>query len=91
MGEPERLVWSIGATIEVADIDNWFGTTLRKLRDAVATATNGDFTMTPGGLYDRALFLEERGAATLFVTAPPCTQPPGGAVPRSWRRPSTRY
>lgn len=87
--EPARAVWSIGATIEVDDIDNWFGTTLRKLRDAVAAATNGDTTMTPGGIYDRALFLEERGAATLFVAAPPSARPPEGV--RAEILPSAEY
>jgi effector-binding domain-containing protein len=31
-----------------------------------------------GGLYDRALFLESRGTATMFVPAPQSTDPPDG-------------
>ena len=32
----------------------------------------------PGGLYDRALFLEQRGSATMFVAAPPSVDRPEG-------------
>src|SRR4029453_12372509 len=39
--EPALAVWSIGATIETAEIDSWFAATLRKLRDAVTTAASG--------------------------------------------------
>ncbi|OAN41823.1 MerR family transcriptional regulator [Mycolicibacterium iranicum] len=76
--EPALAVWSIGSTIEVADIDDWFATTLRKLRDAVTTAVIGRSAFAPGGIYDRTLFLEEHGAATLFVAAPPSAKPPEG-------------
>lgn len=76
--EPALPVWSIGATIEVAEIDSWFAVTVSTLRDAVAAATSVDSEVVPGGLYDRALFLESRGEATLFVAAPPSADPPDG-------------
>jgi DNA-binding transcriptional MerR regulator len=76
--EPALAVWSIGATIEMAEIDSWFAASLRRLRDAVATATGAPSAVVPGGLYDRALFLESRGNATLFVPAPPSAEPPEG-------------
>ena len=76
--EPALAVWSIGATIEVSEIDSWFGVTLGKLRDAMATAASAPFAVVPGGLYDRALFLESRGKATLFVAAPESADPPDG-------------
>ncbi|WP_445168238.1 MerR family transcriptional regulator [Mycolicibacterium sp. Dal123E01] len=76
--EPALAVWSIGAIIETAEIDSWFGATLRKLRDAVATATSAHSAIMPGGLYDRELFLESRGNATLFVAAPQSADPPAG-------------
>ena len=76
--EPALAVWSIGTTIEVAEIDSWFAVTVRKLRDAVAAATSVDPELVPGGLYDRALFLESRGEATLFVAAPQSADPPEG-------------
>lgn len=76
--EPELAVWSVGATIEVSEIDSWFGATLGKLRDAVATAVGASSAVVPGGLYDRALFLESRGKATLFVAAPQSSAPPEG-------------
>jgi DNA-binding transcriptional MerR regulator len=76
--EPALAVWSIGATIEVAEIDSWFGATLGRLRDAVATAASAPSAVVPGGLYDRTLFLESRGKATLFVPAPRYAKPPEG-------------
>lgn len=75
--EPALAVWSIGATIEVSEIDSWFAETLKKLRDAVAAA-GGPLAGVPGGLYDRALFLESQGSATLFVPAPRSATPPEG-------------
>ncbi|MCQ4361826.1 MAG: MerR family transcriptional regulator [Mycobacterium sp.] len=76
--KPALAVWSIGATIEVSEIDNWFGVSLRTLRDAVETADSAPLGVSPGGLYDRALFLESRGEATLFVPAPHSAHPPEG-------------
>lgn len=72
---PALAVWSIGATIEVSEIDNWFGVSLQTLRDAVSTADSAPLGIVPGGLYDRSLFLESRGEATLFVPAPHSAQP----------------
>jgi effector-binding domain-containing protein len=71
-------VWSIGATIEVAEIDSWFAETLKKLWEAVSVAAGAPSAVLPGGLYDRAIFLESRGHATLFVPAPQSTEPPEG-------------
>lgn len=76
--EPALAVWSIGATIETAEIDTWFGVTLGRLRDAVAAAAGVDRAIVPGGLYDRALFLESCGSATLFVPAPQSADRPEG-------------
>lgn len=76
--EPALAVWSIGATIETSEIDSWFGATLSTLHDAVAAASGAPSTVVPGGLYDRALFLESRGAATMFVPAPESAEPPAG-------------
>lgn len=76
--KPPLDVWSIGATIEVSEIDDWFGVSLRTLRDAVAMAGSTHLGDEPGGLYDRALFLESRGTAILFVPAPHSAHPPDG-------------
>ena len=73
---PALAVWSISATIDVSEIDDWFGVTLQTLRDVVATAECAHHGLVPGGLYDRELFLESRGTATLFVPAPPSAHPP---------------
>ena len=67
--EPAVAVWSIGAIVDIAEIDSWFATTLNKLRDAFAS-TGMRPAGVPGGLYDRDLFTESRGTATLFVPAP---------------------
>lgn len=76
--KPALAVWSIGATIDVSEIDDWFGVSLSTLRDAVATAGSATLGFVPGGLYDRALFLESHGSATLFVPAPQSAHPPEG-------------
>jgi DNA-binding transcriptional MerR regulator len=75
---PTLAVWSISATIDVSEIDDWFGVSLSALRDAVATAGSAPLEVVPGGLYDRALFLESRGKATMFVPAPVSVHPPEG-------------
>jgi DNA-binding transcriptional MerR regulator len=76
--EPALAVWSIGATIEVAEIDNWFMATLSQLWDAVAAARGAPSAVVPGGLYERSIFLESYGDATLFVPAPQSAEPPKG-------------
>lgn len=76
--EPALAVWSIGATLEVSELDGWFAATLRSLRNAVATVGGATSAIVPGGLYDRALFVESRGEATLFVPAPESATPPEG-------------
>lgn len=76
--EPALAVWSIGATIEVSEIDSWFGATLGRLRDAAARAAIAPSAVVPGGLYDRALFLESHGRAALFIAAPTSADPPEG-------------
>lgn len=76
--KPPLAVWSVGATIDVSEIDGWFGASLSTLRDALATAGSAPLEVVPGGLYDRALFLESRGQAILFVPAPHSAHPPQG-------------
>lgn len=76
--KPAFAVWSVGANIDVSEIDSWFGMALGMLREAVAAAGSAPLGFVPGGLYDRALFLESRGRATLFVPAPQSAQPPEG-------------
>ena len=76
--EPALAVWSVGATIDTSGIDDWFTASLRTLHRAVAKAAGEPTAVVPGGLYDRALFLEQRGSATMFVEAPPSADPPEG-------------
>jgi DNA-binding transcriptional MerR regulator len=74
--EPALPVWSISAVIDVSEIDDWFTASLWTLHQAVATAPGAPDAMVPGGLYERALFLEQQGRATMFVPAPPSIDPP---------------
>lgn len=76
--EPALAVWSINATIDIAEIDGWFAAALTNLLDAVATAAGAHSAVVPGGLYDRELFLESRGSATLFVPAVQSAHVPDG-------------
>ncbi len=76
--EPALAVWSVSATIDTSGIDEWFTASLRTLHRAVAMAAGAPTAVVPGGLYDRALFLEQRGSATMFVAAPPSADPPEG-------------
>lgn len=76
--EPPLAVWSVSATIDTDDIDTWFGDALGKLRGAVATASSVHSAIVPGGLYERAIFSESHGRATLFVPAPRTATVPEG-------------
>ena len=76
--EPALAVWSISATIDIEQIDTWFVTTLTRLGDALATAASGRDAVVYGGLYERSLFSESRGEATLFIPAPPNATAPHG-------------
>ncbi len=81
--QPALAVWSIGATLEVSELDSWFSATLSELQNAVATAAGVTSGVVPGGLYDRDLFLESRGEATLFVPAPESADLRRASAPRS--------
>jgi DNA-binding transcriptional MerR regulator len=76
--EPALAVWSTSAIIDVSEIDDWFAAALRKLHQAVAMAAGVPTAVVPGGLYERALFLEQQGSATMFVPAPSSADPPEG-------------
>ncbi|TFV59400.1 MerR family transcriptional regulator [Mycobacterium sp. PS03-16] len=76
--ETALAVWSVSATIDTSGIDDWFAVSLQTLHRAVARAAGAPTAVVPGGLYDRALFLEQRGRATMFVEAPPSAEPPEG-------------
>ncbi|MCV7345520.1 MerR family transcriptional regulator [Mycolicibacterium rhodesiae] len=76
--EPALAVWSVSDTIDVSTIDEWFGESLTTLHHAAVMASGVETAIVPGGLYDRELFLEQRGSATMFVAAPPSANPPEG-------------
>ncbi|MGU3437513.1 MerR family transcriptional regulator [Actinomycetes bacterium M1A6_2h] len=76
--EPALRVWSVRATVDESEIGSWFSASVDTLRSAVAGTAGASSVVTPGGLYDRALFLESHGDATLFVSAPPAGRPPDG-------------
>ena len=73
--EPAAAVWSIRAVVDSADIDRWFTASMRQLEIALTTSrTHPDGPL--GGVYDRELFSEERGEATLFVPVAASIPPP---------------
>ena len=76
--EPELAVWFVRGVIEVSEIDDWFVAALGTLRHAVDSAAGAPAAVELGGLYDRAVFLETRGEATLFVPAPESATAPEG-------------
>ncbi|TRW89112.1 MerR family transcriptional regulator [Mycolicibacterium sp. 018/SC-01/001] len=76
--EPPLAVWSMSAVIDIADIDSFFVATLARLGDALMTSAISHEGVVYGGLYERALFSESRGEATLFVPAPPNARAPEG-------------
>lgn len=62
---------AITATVDPADIQNWWREALHDIREAAASG-GLDQTGPVGGLYDESLFRHEPGQATVFipVTAP---------------------
>lgn len=76
--EPARAIWSVSASVDTAGINDWFAASLRKLHQAIARAAGAPTAVVPGGLYERSLFLDQRGRATMFVEAPPSADPPEG-------------
>ncbi|WP_172827780.1 GyrI-like domain-containing protein [Mycobacterium colombiense] len=65
----------MSSTVEIADIDGWFVSSLRQIRVALAS------TATPlpgplGGIYERELFADGRGRATMFIPSLPNTRIP---------------
>lgn len=72
---PGTPVWAVTDVIDLTDLGEWFTASMRRLRGALAQARlrpDGP----PGGLYDRALFSDERGRATLFIPAAHTTPAP---------------
>jgi DNA-binding transcriptional MerR regulator len=64
--EPATTVWTVSAGIDDADISRWFAASMRQLQDALAAS--GTLPVgPPGGVYDRELFSESFGQATLFI------------------------
>jgi DNA-binding transcriptional MerR regulator len=66
--EPAAPIWAITEVINIGDIDQWFSDTMHRLYEALemsGTRPEG----SPGGLYERELFTDARGRATLFVPA----------------------
>jgi DNA-binding transcriptional MerR regulator len=73
--EPAASAWAITAVVDGADIDRWFPATLRELGDALAM-TGAEPEGPPGGVYERELFADARGQATLFIPVPPSVPAP---------------
>ncbi|MEB3021380.1 MerR family transcriptional regulator [[Mycobacterium] crassicus] len=73
--EPASTIWTMSATVEIADIEAWFASSLRRIR--VALTTSGTRLSGPiGGIYQRELFADGLGGAQLFMPAAPDTGTP---------------
>jgi DNA-binding transcriptional MerR regulator len=74
--EPLTAVWAITSTIDIHDVGTWFLTASDQLSDALresGTRPSGPV----GGLYERELFTESRGEASLFIPTDNPIAPPG--------------
>jgi DNA-binding transcriptional MerR regulator len=83
--EPASTVWSMSSTVEIADIGRWFVSSLRQIRTALASSG----TPPPGplgGIYERELFADGRGRATMFIPSVPDTRVPLGLQPQALPR-----
>jgi DNA-binding transcriptional MerR regulator len=79
--EPRTTVWAITATIDIHDIGTWFLTASDQLSDALRES--GTHPSGPvGGLYERELFTESRGEASLFIPTDNPIPPPGPVCSR---------
>jgi DNA-binding transcriptional MerR regulator len=73
--ESAAAVWSVTAVVDSADIDRWFTASVHQLEGALTTSrTQPDGPL--GGVYDRELFGEDRGRATLYVPVTAFISPP---------------
>jgi effector-binding domain-containing protein len=74
--EPQIAVWAITTTIDIDDIGAWFLTAVDQLSDALRQS--GTHPSGPvGGLYERELFTESRGEASVFIPTDNPIAPPG--------------
>ena len=74
--EPQTAVWAITTTIDIDDVGTWFLTALDQLSDALRES--GTHPSGPvGGLYERELFTESRGEASVFIPTDNPIAPPG--------------
>jgi DNA-binding transcriptional MerR regulator len=70
-------VAAVRTVVDLADVVSWYGAAMDELGEVLAAA-GARPTGPPGGLYDEALFSEERGVALAYV--PVADPPTGGAV-----------
>ena len=74
--EPQTAVWAITSTVDIHDVGRWFLTASDQLSDALRES--GTHPSGPvGGLYERELFTESRGEATVFIPTDNPIAPPG--------------
>ena len=69
-------MWAITSTVDIHDIGTWFLTASDQLSDALRES--GTHPSGPvGGLYERELFTESRGEASVFIPTDNPIAPPG--------------
>jgi DNA-binding transcriptional MerR regulator len=79
--EPQIAVWAITSTVDIDDVGAWFVTASDQLSDALRRS--GAHPSGPaGGLYERELFTESRGEASVFIPADEPIPPPAPVLTR---------
>ena len=74
--EPQTAVWAITSTVDIHDVGASFLTASDQLSDALRGS--GTHPSGPvGGLYERELFTESRGEASVFIPTDNPIAPPG--------------
>ena len=66
---PATRAWAIADTVQTEHVGHWFASALDELRSAFR-AEGASPDGPPGGFYERELFTEGAGGATLFVPTP---------------------
>jgi DNA-binding transcriptional MerR regulator len=74
--EPQTAVWAVTATIDIDEIGTWFVTATDHL-SAVFRESGTHPSGPVGGLYERELFTESRGEASVFIPTDNPIHPPG--------------
>ncbi|MCW2626623.1 MerR family transcriptional regulator [Mycobacterium sp.] len=73
--EPQTAVWAITSTVDIDDIGTWFVTASDQLSDVLRRSVARP-SGPAGGLYERELFTDSRGEASVFIPTDDPIPPP---------------